>query len=125
MRSVREPIGDVDCEDAAVEVEWLIERFDNCDAGVAGGVEVLVDKELEVDWEFEVEAVERVESRDWRLSCRFSSEAVAKVAILIPRLVLVLAGMKRVVRLLSAGMAMRWGWLVEQHPVVSWVPVEY
>lgn len=43
----------------------------------------------------------------------------------MPRLVLVLAGMKRVVWLLAAGIEMRWGWLVEQHPVVSWVPVEY
>lgn len=57
-RSVREPIGEVDCEDAAVEWEGARESFDNCDAGVAGRVEVLVDRELEVvDWEFNVEAV--------------------------------------------------------------------
>lgn len=69
--------------------------------------------------------MELVEWIDGRLPLRLGSRAVAKVAILMPRLVLVLAGMKRVVLPLDAGMEMRWGWLVEQHPVVSCVPVEY
>ena len=54
-----------------------------------------------------VELLDVVGSMDGRLSFPGGSEAVARVAILIPRLVLVLAGMKRVVWLLVAGIAMR------------------
>ena len=43
--------------------------------------------------------------------------AMGNVMIFIPLLVLVLAGMKRVVCLLAAGTAIRWGWFA-LHPVV-------
>lgn len=44
-----------------------------------------------------MEPLEAVDVMDVRLPARLGSVAVAKVAIFIPRLVLVLAGMKRVV----------------------------
>lgn len=44
-----------------------------------------------------------------RLGVTEGTGAVARVMILMPRLVLVLAGMKRVVCLLAAGTAIRWG----------------
>ena len=50
--------------------------------------------------------------------------AVAKVTILMPLLVLVLAGMNRLVWLFAAGIPILFGWF-ELHPgVVSCVPVE-
>lgn len=45
--------------------------------------------------------------------------------IFMPRLVLVLAGMNKVVELSGPGMAIRGGWFELQHPDVSCVPVEY
>lgn len=51
--------------------------------------------------------------------------ATSRETIFMPLLVLVLAGMKSVVRLFGAAMAIRCGWFALQHPVVSCVPVEY
>ena len=51
--------------------------------------------------------------------------ATLRDTIFMPLLVLVLAGIKSVVRLLGAAMAIRCGWLALQQPVVSCVPVEY
>lgn len=107
VRRVREPIGEVaDWVDVVVvvaEVEVLVEptreREESWDMGVCG-----VGGLLE---ELVVEMLDLVEAIDGRLSFRGGSGAVARVAILIPRLVLVLAGMKRVVWLLVAGMAIR------------------
>lgn len=78
-----------------------------------------------MELELGVEAVGLGELTEGRPPSRLGLRAVANVAIFIPRLVVVLAGMNRVVWLLAAGIAMRSGWLVEQHPVVSCVPVEY
>ena len=50
--------------------------------------------------------------------------ALVSETILIPRLVLVAAGMNNVVRLLSAGMAILLGWFPLHPAVVSCVPVE-
>lgn len=50
--------------------------------------------------------------------------ARAKVRILMPLLVLVLAGMNSVVCLSAAGTAILCGWLALHPTVVSWVPVE-
>lgn len=50
---------------------------------------------------------------------------LAKVMIFMPRLVLVLAGMKRVVWWLGAGMDMRLGWLELAQGLVSCAPVLY
>ena len=109
---MREPIGLVDGEllnDGSVVDDWAGGRLESWDEGV------FVEGEL---------AVELLEATDVRLPARLGSCAVAKVAILIPLLVFVLAGIKRVVWLLDPGIEMRWGWFVEQHPVVSCVPVE-
>ena len=59
-----------------------------------------------------------------RLGGGVGTGAVARVMILMPLLVLVLAGMKRVVCLLAAGTAIRWGWLALHPAVFSCVPVE-
>ena len=59
-----------------------------------------------------------------RLGVTEGTGAVARVMILMPRLVLVLAGMKRVVCLLAAGTAIRWGWFALHPIVLSCVPVE-
>lgn len=77
VRRVREPMGEVDCEEEIVveeeepmvvlleKEEGVRERFDIWEEeGVAGGVEVLV----VVEWELGVEATEEwVDCRDWRL----------------------------------------------------------
>ena len=81
--------------------------------------------------------VETVVSRDFELVCEESVDKVvvlpegetkggmAKEMIFIPLLVLVLAGIKRVLALLGPGMETRLGWFELAHPVFSCVPVEY
>lgn len=58
------------------------------------------------------------------LGSRDGFGASANVTILMPLLVLVLAGMNSVVLLSAAGTAIRWGWLALHPTEVSWVPVE-
>lgn len=70
--------------------------------------------ELELDWpDGEREMADAVEG------VLVTSEDMPRVTIFIPLLVEVLAGMKRVFWLFAAGIEMRWGWLVWQHPVDS------
>lgn len=76
-----------------------MEMLDIWDARVGGSL-------VEVE-ELVVEVWDVVALMDGRLSLREISEVVARVTIFIPLLVLVLAGIKRVVWLLDAGMAMR------------------
>ena len=106
VRSVKEPRGRVDWEDAT---EGSAEgTFDNEDVNEA---RVVDDLELAMEGDLGVGDVLRGESMlNWlRLGVEAGSGVVARVTILIPLLVLVLAGMKRVVCLLAAGTAIRLG----------------
>lgn len=87
--------------DGSVRLEVEMERLDSDDSAVKGVLGLSAELELAVD------ACEMVDVIEGRLPERFGSWVVAKVAIFIPRLVLVLAGMKRVVWLFVAGIAMR------------------
>ena len=93
-------------------------------------MDVMLERGLDVDGECGVGEEFREELRGesrlslLKLGSKDGLGAVARVTILMPRLVLVLAGMKSVVCLFSAGMAMRWGWLALHPTVVSCVPVE-
>lgn len=109
-----------------LELEVLVvlvearEREENCDVGVDPvGVdgpepESELELELELDWvDGERETADAVEG------VVVTSEDMPRVTIFIPLLVEVLAGMKRVFWLFAAGIEMRCGWLVWQHPVDS------
>lgn len=77
--------------DGSVRLEVEMERLDSDDSAVKGVLGLFAELELAED------ACEMVDVIEGRLPERFGSGVVAKVAIFIPRLVLVLAGMKRVV----------------------------
>lgn len=105
VRSVKEPRGRVDWEDA---IEGSAEgTLDNEDVNEAIVVD---DLELAMEGDFGVGEPLRGESMLSLLRLGVVGRGgEASVTILIPLLVLVLAGMKRVVCLLAAGTAIRWG----------------
>ena len=85
-----------------------------------------VDLELvgEEDWEIGDELRGESMLSLLRLGSREGTGAVVKVTILMPLLVVVLAGINRVVWLSAAGIAIRCGWFALHPTVVSCVPVE-
>lgn len=58
------------------------------------------------------------------LGTMIGAGAIAKETILMPRLVLVVAGINKLVLLSAAGIAILLGWFAPHPAVVSWVPVE-
>jgi len=125
VRRVREPRGVVVWEETrersvdlllAIEGVWDIDG--RLDLGLA------VDGERGAGEELRDEL--RGESRLslLMLGSKEGLDTLARVTILMPLLVLVLAGMNSVVCLFAAGTAIRWGWFALHPPVVSCVPVE-
>ena len=135
MRRVREPRGLVFWEELDVREggrEAVLGMEEACDMEtelVADGVwEIgdVVDVKLVVEGDLEAGEELRGESMLSLLMLGSSdgTGAVAKVTILMPLLVLVLAGMNRVVWLLAAGTLILCGWFALHPTVVSTVPVE-
>ena len=104
VRSVREPRGVVVWEEATEgSADGALDIEDVYEANVVD------DLELDIEGDFGVGELLRGESmlNLLRLGVIEGTGAVARVMILIPLLVLVLAGMKRVVCLLAAGTDIR------------------
>ncbi len=104
VRSVREPRGVVVWEEATEgSADGALDIEDVYEANVVD------DLELEIEGDLGVGELLRGESmlNLLRLGVMEGTGAVARVMILMPLLVLVLAGMKRVVCLLAAGTDMR------------------
>ena len=106
VRSDREPRGAVDCEDATEgSADGTLDKEDVNEARVVDDLELAMEGDLGVGEPLRGESM----LNRLRLGVRVGTGVVANVTILMPRLVLVLAGMKRVVCLLAAGTAMRLG----------------
>lgn len=122
VRSVREPRGVVVWEENTERsVDGTLDFEDVCEAKVVEDLELAIEGDLGTGEPLRGESMLNLP----RLGVDEGIGAVARVMILMPLLVLVLAGMKRVVCLLAAGTAMRWGWLALHPTVLSCVPVEY
>lgn len=105
VRRVKDPRGRVDWEDATEgSAEGTLDNEDVNEARVVDDLELAMEGDLGVGEPLRGESMLRL----LRLGV-VGMGVLARVTILIPLLVLVLAGMKRVVCLLAAGMAMRWG----------------
>ena len=106
VRSDREPRGAVVCEDATEgSAEGTLDNEDVNEARVVDDLELAMEGDLRVGESLRGESMLNL----LRLGVSVGVGVVAKVTILIPLLVLVLAGMKSVVCLLAAGTAMRCG----------------
>ena len=106
VRSDREPRGAVVWEDATEgSAEGTLDNEDVYEARVVEDLELAMEGDLGVGEPLRGESMLNL----LRLGVEVRAGVVANVMILIPRLVLVLAGMKRVVCLLAAGTAIRWG----------------
>ena len=121
VRSDREPRGVVVWEEATEgSADGTLDTEDVWEARVVDDLELAMDGDLGVGEPLRGESMLSL----LRLGVDEGTGAVARVIILIPLLVLVLAGMKRVVCLFAAGTAIRWGWLALHPMVLSCVPVE-
>ena len=106
VSSVREPRGVVVWEDATDgSADGTLDIEDVYDARVVEDLELATEGDLGVGELLRGESMFKL----LRLGVMEGTGAVAKVIILMPLLVLVLAGMKSVVCLSAAGMAIRWG----------------
>lgn len=106
VRSVREPRGVVDWEDATEgSADGTLDNEDVKEAKVVDDLELAMEGDLGVG-----ELLSGESMLNWlRLGVEVGTGAVARVTILIPLLVLVLAGIKSVFCLLAAGTAIRRG----------------
>ena len=121
VRSDREPRGVVVWEEATERsADGALDTEDVWEARVVDDLELAMDGDLGTGEPLRGESMLSV----LRLGAGEGTGAVARVMILMPLLVLVLAGMKSVVCLFAAGTAMRWGWLALHPMVLSCVPVE-
>jgi len=125
VRRVRDPRGVVDWEEAregSVDLELALDGIWDREGKLVFGLAV------EVDFGAGDELLDELRGESMLSLLRLGSwdgmPAKAKVRILMPLLVLVLAGMNSVVCLFAAGTAILCGWLALQPTVVSWVPVE-
>lgn len=106
VRSVREPRGVVVWEDAIDgSADGALDVEDACDAKVVDDLELAIEGDLGAGELLRGESMLNL----LRLGVTEGTGAVGKVMIFMPLLVLVLAGIKRVVCLLAAGTAIRWG----------------
>ena len=106
VRSDREPRGAVDWEDATEgSADGTLDNEDVKEARVVDDLELAIEGEGGAGEPLRGESMLNL----LRLGVGVGTGAVAKVMILMPLLVFVLAGMKRVVWLLAAGTAIRWG----------------
>ena len=114
VRREREPRGVVDWEDAIDgSADGTLDMEDVKEAKVVEDLELAIEGDLGVGEPLRGESMLSL----LRLGVGVGTGDVGSVMILIPLLVLVLAGMKRVVCLLAAGTAIRWGWFA-LHPIV-------
>ena len=106
VRREREPRGAVDWEDATEgSAEGTLDNEDVKEARVVDDLELAMEGDLRVGEPLRGESKRNLR----RLGVSVGAGVVAKVTILMPLLVLVLAGMKSVVCLLAAGTAIRCG----------------
>lgn len=106
VRRVREPRGVVVWEDATDEsADGTLDIEDVYEARVVDDLELAIEGDLGVGEPLRGESILNL----LRLGVTEGTGAVARVMILMPLLVLVLAGMNSVVCLLAAGTAIRWG----------------
>ena len=104
VRSVREPRGVVAWEEATeVSADGALDTEDVYEAKVVEDLELVIEGDLGAGEPLRGESMLNL----LRLGVDEGTGAVARVMILMPLLVLVLAGMKRVVCLFAAGTAMR------------------
>ena len=106
VSSVREPRGVVVWEDATEgSADGTLDIEDVYEARVVEDLELAIEGDLGVGEPLRGESILNL----LRLGVMGGTGAVARVMILMPLLVLVLAGMNSVVCLLAAGTAIRWG----------------
>ena len=106
VRSDREPRGVVVCEDITEgSADGALDMEELTEANVVDDLELAIEGDLGVGELLRPESMLNL----LRLGVKQGTGAVARVMILMPLLVLVLAGMKRVDWLLAAGTAIRCG----------------
>lgn len=106
VRSVREPRGVVVWEDSTEgSADGAVDIEDVCEARVVEDLELAIEGDLGAGEPLRGESMLNL----LRLGATEGAGAVARVIILMPLLVLVLAGMNRVVCLFAAGTAILWG----------------